>query len=79
MPHGSRLVTVDPELCMGSGDCVRTAPGAFRLDDERNVSIPQLEGVTAAPLERLVEAARQCPTNAIRVVDDEGQVVVDSA
>lgn len=71
-------VTVDHDLCVGSGDCARIAPLAFRIDEEASVSIPQ-PGARTTELRLLVEAARQCPTNAIRVVDDDGNVVYESA
>jgi ferredoxin len=71
-------VTVDEDLCVGTGDCARIAPLAFVVDEDRNVSVPQ---PAAAPtdLRLLVQAARQCPTNAIRVVDDDGTVAYESA
>lgn len=78
MPAQARAVSVDPDLCLGGGDCVRTVPGAFCIDEARNVSLPQPDGVRVASLEGLVLAARQCPTNAIRVVGDDGELLVDS-
>ena len=71
-------VTVDEELCVGTGDCARIAPLAFHVDEDRSVSIP-LPGAATTDLALLVEAARQCPTNAIRVVDDDGTVAYESA
>ena len=59
-------VTIDPELCIGSGDCVRLAPDAFRLDESRGVSLPLVGAATADP-ERLAEAAFNCPTHAIEI------------
>lgn len=67
-------VTVDPDLCMGSGDCERLAPSAFRLDDERNVS-DVLSGAEATDVAPLLRAAVNCPTQAIRVVADDGTVL----
>jgi ferredoxin len=62
-------VSVDPELCIGSGDCVRLVPTAFRLDESESVSHPTAEAGTV-PLEQLLDAARSCPTQAIVIVDD---------
>ena len=65
----SRRVLIDRELCIGSGDCVRIAPAAFRLDEEMGVSV-------ALPLSgkvdpgRLLDAAATCPTGAITVSRD---------
>jgi len=62
-------VTVDPDLCIGSGDCIRLAPRAFRLDEAAGVSVALPE---AASVDRdlVVQAATGCPTQAIRVVDN---------
>ena len=59
-------VTIDPELCIGSGDCVRLVPDAFRLDEGRGVSTP-LPGAATADPDRLAEAAFNCPTHAIEI------------
>lgn len=69
---------VDPELCIGSGDCVRIAPAAFAIDEASGVSTP-LETADATPVELLVAAARNCPTNAIEVRRADGTVLVASA
>lgn len=59
-------VTVDPELCIGTGDCVRLAPNAFQIDESRGVSVPQA-GVATTDDDVLEEAAFNCPTRAISV------------
>lgn len=71
-------VTVDEELCVGTGDCARIAPTAFVVDEERNVSIP-LAAAAEADIALLLRAARNCPTQAIRVVGDDGTVLHESA
>jgi ferredoxin len=70
-------VSIDPELCIGSGDCVRLAPDAFELREDLGVSVP-LAGAAETPVERLVRAAVACPTQAIRVVDADGSVLHES-
>ena len=59
-------VTIDPDLCIGSGDCVRLMPDAFRIDESRGVSMP-LPGAATANAELLDEAAFNCPTHAIAI------------
>jgi ferredoxin len=59
-------VAIDPDLCIGSGECVRVAPGAFRIDETRGVSTP-LPGADALDAEMLAEVAFNCPTRAISV------------
>ncbi|NLU69500.1 ferredoxin [Streptomyces sp. HNM0574] len=58
-------VTIDRELCIGSGQCALTAPGVFTQDDEGlSALLPEAEAGdgTGADLE---EAARACPVSAI--------------
>lgn len=64
-------VTVDADLCIGSGDCARMVPTAFRIDEALGVSVP-LAGAMSADMAALLQAARGCPTQAIRVVLDAG-------
>jgi ferredoxin len=64
-------VTVDPELCVGTAECVRLAPLAFEIDEDRGVSVPR-SGAATTDLAVLQEAAFNCPTRAI-TVDGEAQ------
>lgn len=59
-------VSVDPELCVGTAECVRLAPQAFEIDEDRGVSVPR-SGAATTDLGVLQEAAFNCPTRAIRV------------
>jgi len=63
-------VTIDPDLCIGSGDCVRLLPDAFRIDERRGVSTP-LPGAATADTDLLAEAAFNCPTHAIEIAGAE--------
>ena len=65
----SDRVRVDPDLCVGTGECVRIAPGAFRIDEARGVSVPQ-PGAAETTRELLDEAAFACPTRAISLAED---------
>lgn len=70
-------VTVDPGLCIGSGDCVRILSAAFRIDEERNVSVA-LDGAGDQDPDRLKLAAFTCPTQSIRLVAEDGSVIHES-
>jgi ferredoxin len=63
-------VSVDPDTCISSGNCVRRAPGAFAFDDDE-VSVPQ-PGAAALPEEELVQIARSCPVGAISLFGEDG-------
>lgn len=60
-------VHIDHDLCIGSAECVRILPDAFRLDEERGVSSPTDAAPDADPA-KLDEAVRACPTGAISVI-----------
>jgi ferredoxin len=62
-------IEVDRQLCYGFGDCVDTAPTVFALDDEDVSIVIDPDG---APLDDVVEAAQNCPVDAIVIVDEDG-------
>jgi ferredoxin len=70
-------VSVDPDLCIGSGDCVRLLPDAFRIDEAAGVSVP-LAGAGDADPRLLLRAAVGCPTQSIRLVGPDGIALRDS-
>jgi ferredoxin len=57
-------VEIDRDLCIGSGTCVRLAPGVFALDEEE---ISVVLNPDAADISKLQLAAEACPTEAIRI------------
>jgi ferredoxin len=60
-------ISINRELCMGSGNCSFWAPGVFDLDDD---GIAVVLDVTAQPDDKIVLAAQGCPTQAITVTRD---------
>jgi ferredoxin len=75
MPELSRQnrieVTVDRGLCIGSGDCVDTAPDVFQLDEEDKAVVVDPDG---ASLDDVLTAAGNCPVSAIFVIGEEGDL-----
>ena len=57
-------VAVDGDACIGSGNCVFHAPGAFDLDDDGIAFVVDPAG---APEASVRKAAQQCPARAITV------------
>ncbi|MHB1519024.1 MAG: ferredoxin [Acidimicrobiales bacterium] len=57
-------ISVDREKCMGSGNCVYWAPQVFDLDDD---GMAIVVGDPLCDDERVLLAARNCPTEAIIV------------
>ncbi len=65
-------IEVDRELCYGFGDCVDSLPAVFALDDEETAIVLDAE---AAGLDDIVEAAQNCPVDAIIVLDEDGEQI----
>ena len=61
-------ITIDTDVCVGSGTCVTLAPDVFELDEEDR-SCPRAKAYE--PDDRLREAAALCPTRAIDLTDSE--------
>jgi ferredoxin len=64
-------ISVDRALCIGSGDCVDTAPDVFQLDDEDKAVVVDADG---ASLDEVIDAARNCPVSAIFVAGESGDL-----
>lgn len=64
-------INIDREVCMGSGNCQFWAPNVFDLD-EHGVAV--VVDPTGDPEDKVVLAARGCPTQAIRVFRDGEQI-----
>jgi ferredoxin len=70
-PENRIAVMVDRALCIGSGDCVDTAPDVFQLDDEDKAVVVDPDG---APVDDVIEAAGNCPVGAIFVAGEDGDL-----
>lgn len=57
-------VRIDKDACLAYGDCVELAPEAFEVDDVARQ-------VGDAPAQKLIDAARACPSEAITLIDAE--------
>ena len=68
-PENEIRIEVDRALCIGSGDCVDTAPEVFELDGEDKARVIDPDG---APTDLVLEAAGNCPVTAIFVYGESG-------
>ena len=66
-------IGIDPLLCVGFGDCAKIAPEAFRVNDDGMVEFVEPDRVDR---ERLIEACRSCPVDALLVWDSNGAQLV---
>ncbi len=62
-------IEIDRQSCTGMQECIRIAPGVFELDEE-NIAV--VVDASAATREKLLEAARECPTQAIKLYELDG-------
>lgn len=61
---GLPILAIDRDLCIGTGDCARIAPEAFRVSDVDFIS-EVLPGAATTDPARLREAAAACPVEAV--------------
>lgn len=61
-------VTLDPTKCMASGNCSFWAPKTFELPDNNAYSV--VLKPLGDPIEKILAAARGCPTQSIQVKVD---------
>jgi ferredoxin len=60
----SYLPTIDESSCIAQGDCVELAPQVFLLEDHATV-------IGSGPDDLILAAARECPVEAITIIDSE--------
>lgn len=70
-PANRLRIEVDRGLCIGSGDCVDTAPNVFELDPEDKARVIDPDG---DPSDIVVDAAMNCPVTAIFVEGPDGPI-----
>jgi ferredoxin len=57
-------IRIDAETCIGSGNCAFWLPDVF---DQEESGIAYVKDPAAAPLDKVMETARNCPTGSISV------------
>jgi ferredoxin len=62
-------VRIDRDECIGAQNCVRWAPRLFQIDDEGLAEVLPA-GLGTTPLDDILKAANDCPTNAVIVIRD---------
>jgi len=60
-------VHVDQRKCVGSGQCARTVPAVFDQRDEDGIVVLRAPQPDAALEPAVRQAARHCPSQAIRI------------
>ena len=67
--NGALPLSVDREMCIGSGVCIAFAPGTFAHDADTKAIVLEPAGDPVADIEAAVEG---CPTGAIMLANEEG-------
>jgi ferredoxin len=62
-------VVVDYDLCEANARCMEVCPEVFQVDDDDNLNV-LIESPPASLREKLKEAERVCPRQAITIVED---------
>lgn len=71
---GPLTVRVDRATCIGTAACRNVAPEVFDLDADGIIAIRD-DAPQEVERERLLEACRVCPVDALEVVEDGRQLV----
>jgi ferredoxin len=66
-------IEINTDDCMSSGKCVADYPDAFDFDDEE-LAVLKNDG-SALTDEQMLRAARNCPSRALLLFDDDGNQV----
>jgi len=62
-------VTADREVCIGSGNCVFSAPAVFDQDDDEGLVVVLTAQVDDEDADAVQNAVANCPSGALRIVD----------
>ncbi len=65
-------IVVDRDLCIGAGTCVTVAGKVFQLDNENKAVVTDINGASD---EDILIAAQSCPTAAIFLYDEDGNLI----
>ena len=71
---GDLTIQIDRGVCIGSANCIGVAGEVFEIDDA-NICAFQAEAADIER-ERLIEACRVCPVDALIVIDADGKQLV---
>ena len=68
-------IVIDRSLCIGAASCLAVADQTFDLDDENKAIVINPQGNNE---EEILLAAQACPTYAIFLYDEDGELIYPS-
>jgi ferredoxin len=71
---GGLTVRIERDACIGSGNCMKIAGDVFEFDEEHICSFRSHKA--AIDRERLIEACRVCPVDALTAINERGRKIV---
>ncbi len=71
---GDLKVVIDRGTCIATENCVEMAPEVFEFDDDQICGFQQDTG--NVDRDKLIEACRVCPVDALSVIDVSGKQLV---
>ena len=71
---GKLRVRIDRTRCIATSNCMKLSGEVFELDDEEIVAFK--DDIPPVDPERLIEACRVCPVDALSVIDEHGRQLV---
>ena len=70
---GKRLfITIDRNECIGAASCMVISPNTFGIDDQSKAYIVS---DSVDEIEHIIESAKSCPTGAITIKDEDGNIL----
>jgi ferredoxin len=63
-------VAADRDVCIGSGNCVFTAPAVFDQDDDEGLVVLLSADVDVQVAGAVRDAVAHCPSGALRIAED---------
>jgi ferredoxin len=63
-------VAADRDVCIGSGNCVFTAPAVFDQDDDEGLVVLLSADVDVQAAGAVRDAVAHCPSGALRIAED---------
>jgi ferredoxin len=62
-------VSADRDVCIGSGNCVLTAPAVFDQDDDEGLVVVLTSDVEGPVADAVRAAVARCPSGALRLIE----------
>ncbi|MFH0852990.1 MAG: ferredoxin [bacterium] len=66
-------IELDEETCISAASCVALADKTFKLNDEGKIEFVNPDQSKGDTDEMIIEAARSCPVDAIRLFNKKGK------